>query len=775
MPKIALLDGPADAGATLAITADVTWEELAKSLEAPQYTECLPCPGKDCPQKAGRAWLPVRMVEPSCKRLDSNVAAITFAVFDIDEPKPEQMSAMALALEGHAYVCHQTHRGNGYRLVLPLTKEIPAALWRDVWERIGEKFAIPLDETCVNESRLYFAPTRPKGSGYQLFTGIGHPLDWESLDPVFPAGAASAAAKFTESLRNDLKGTLDPTDPKNLKTGDVDLEELRRAVTAMRKAESRELLDRVLSGRRLAEMGFRDTELNKACSLLATTSIGKPYPAESIVALLLGSIRAMDTEPEGLDHWLEMARTKYLRAVARRLENDARADSDKLALFKVLGKEPGKLLEGSGEEWRALLKYNLGEDGAAKGLKTIGLNANLILTHFHEWKSTIRFNEVTREIDVFGGPLAGQPKACQDIFVMNWLAASEFRLNISRGEVADQLCIVARANSYDPLRDWLETLAWDGKERVGTFFARFFSAEGSVEYLESISRCFLISCVARAMQPGCEVHTAPILVGDQGAGKSRALKALGQPFFTDAKVTMNGDKDGQMLISSHWLVELAELAGWKAVDNEAIKGFISRAEDKFRPPYGRVTEAFKRRCVFVGTTNEVEMLSDQSGNRRWWPVQVGKIDVDLVTRERDQLFAEALVMYRAGKQWHLTEAEARSASEHAEAFTMSDSARREQIVAWFSAKAPNERPAEMSIFDILSQVFCIPSAQFTKLLEMQGAKSLRALGFQKTRRRIGGERSWVYKTPALIMNLRRDEKPSALEIVQAKKKTGDDQ
>ncbi len=753
--------------ATDFLVVDVSWEDLVKAMRAVAYTECTPCIGKDCAHKAGRAWIPARMIEPSCKRLDANVAAITFAVYDLDDPTPAQMSTLARALEGQAYLCHQTHRGNGYRLIMPLTKEVPAKLWRDVWAKIGARFQIPLDITCCNESRLYYCPTRPLGSGFQVFDGLGKPLDWEALDPIFVGGAATASANFKQALASDLKPTFDPTDAKNLREGALDLEELRRSLAAMRKPESRDILDRILSGRSLAEVGSRDTALNQACSLMATTPLGKPYPADSVLALMYGSINAMDVEPEGVQHWLDLAREKYLRAVARRLERDAGSDADRAALMRVLGQGPE--VAGS-DDWRKRLLWGpLDKDGNPSGLRQTGSNVEVILANAPEFKGHLRFNAMTRDIEVSGGPLQGVPMASLDVALKNWLAHSEFRLFISSFDVREQVLAVARQQEYDPLRDWLEGLKWDGSDRVSDFFANYLSAEGSTRYLQAISRCFLISCIARASAPGCEVHTAPILVGEQGCGKSRSLKALGQPFFTDSKINF-ADKDSQLLIAGHWIVELAELAGWKAIDNETVKAFISRSEDKFRPPYGRAPEAFKRRCVFVGTTNEVEMLTDQTGNRRWWPVKVGKINVERIAKDRDQIFAQALAMFRAGTPWHLDTEESAVAALHAERFTAPANARSEQIIAWFAARPREGRPLELTSHDALSTIFAISSAQMNKALEMECGRAMRQVGFERTRKRIGGTLTWIYVTPAAILAMPHNARPSALELVP---KTGD--
>lgn len=759
MPYISLIAGPQDHEVK---AADVTWEQWSKALHEVVRTPCAPCPGHGCEAKQGRAWIPARFHGP--RVVDSDVTAVTFAVFDLDAPTREQLADIAHSLDGFAYLAHETHAGDSYRLVLPLTEEVPAIEWPAVWDAIVKRFDLPADITCRNLSRLYFCPSKPEGADFKIFTGEGKHLAWRELDLTF--GGGSPIAAFQQATHAAASALVEPV---NLREGLIDLEEMRRTIAALRKPESRAMLDTILAGRRLTEgfpgdVGFRDSALIKACALLATAPQGRPYSADSVVALLHGSIRAMDTEPEGLDHWLNLAKQKYLRKVAERLERDQMRDSDKASILRVLGfGEKPESLEG----WRKDLIWGpKDKDGNATGLRQTGSNAGVIFQCAPDFKGAIRFNALTRDIEVSSGPLQGRPSASLDVEAKNWLAHSEFQLHINTFEIREQLLAVARRQEFDPLREWVEKLPpHDGVARVEDFFELHMVAQGPREYLKAISRCFLISCIARAMEPGCEVQNAPILVGEQGCGKSRSLKALGQPFFTDSKITM-GDKDSQILISGHWIVELAELAGWRAVDNETIKGFISRSTDKFRPPYGHTMESFLRRCVFVGTTNEEEMLSDPTGNRRWWPVKVGQINVDAVARDRDQLFAEALVMYRAGRQWHLTPAEASLAKTHAEAFLTTGGARAEQIVAWFAAKPPAERPTCLSIFELMSNVFAIPSAQLSRALQMEGARALRDLGFVKGRKRIAGKPQWMYETPAELLQLAHNARPSHVALVK---------
>lgn len=768
MPLIALFDSEGDNAPK---SVDVTWEKLGAVLAKCRFTPCLPCQGHACKAKYGRAWSPVTYTE-GADRGNDGVETVNFAVLDLDDPTTDQMRALALSLDGFSYIAHQTHSG-GYRVVLALSEPVPAEHWAEVWPAVVAKFHFPADQACKDPARLFFIPTRPEGAEYKFFTGAGRPLAWRTeLDLVFPGGASEVFDLFGNSVtaaRERIRDSAERGD--RVEHGPIDLEALRRAVKAMRNMESRQLLDTVLAGRKLTEnaprdVGYRDTVIQRAVSVLATAPLGRPYATDSVLALLEPSIRAMDCEPEGLDHWIGVAREKYERAIGRRLENDLSRDADRAAMLEILGQNTAPEFD----DWRRELLYVTDAQGNPAGLRQIGANINLILANDPAFKSFIRFNEVTKELDISGGVLAGVPRGSLETEAANWLARSDYRLFVKSYEVGEQLLAVGRANSYDPLRDYLLALKWDGKPRISNFFSKYFTATAlDAELLSKISECFLISCAARGLDPGAEVQTIPVLSGGQGEGKTRSIKALGAPYFTNTKINMN-DKDAALLASRAWVIELAELASLRVVDLETIKNFTTQNEDLIRPPYGRAHELFKRRCVFVGTTNKEEFLFDETGNRRFWPIRVGACFPEKVAQDRDQLFAEAVVRYQAGEKWWLSKEDAQKAELAATQFMVS-SHRGEQIVKWFVEREEHLRPKALTSYDCAHVVLGLPMERCDDKIQRECARALTILGFPRKRKRIAGKAIWYYETPESIMKARRDAValPDGIEVIDGDK------
>jgi predicted P-loop ATPase len=224
------------------------------------------------------------------------------------------------------------------------------------------------------------------------------------------------------------------------------------------------------------------------------------------------------------------------------------------------------------------------------------------------------------------------------------------------GKIRDAVDLAMLKNKRHPVREYLAGLKWDGICRAESIFIDYLGAEDT-EYTREVSKKSLIGAVARIMKPGCKHDHTLVLIGPQGCRKSTTLAKLGKEWYSDSLYTVVG-KEAYELLQGTWIIENGELAATRKAELEQIKQFMSKKSDTYREAYARRTKKHPRQCAFFGTTNDTEFLRDVTGNRRFWPVTVteqGKVLNDGLTSEIvDQIWAEIVVRYEAGEQWHLS-------------------------------------------------------------------------------------------------------------------------
>jgi predicted P-loop ATPase len=237
----------------------------------------------------------------------------------------------------------------------------------------------------------------------------------------------------------------------------------------------------------------------------------------------------------------------------------------------------------------------------------------------------------------------------------------------------DATSLAMRVNAYHPVVDYLNSLTWDGTKRLDTMLTTFMGAEDTV-YTREVARKWMAAAVARVRNPGCKFDTMLILVGKQGLGKSQffAWLARQKRWFSDSVNKFDNSKDSMEQLGGKWIIEIGELNVLKKAEVEAIKTFLTKEVDSYRPSYGRNTRDYPRQCVFAGTSNRDDFLQDPTGNRRFWPVMVedtSRMWAELTPEMVDQLWAEADAAHKAGEKLYLTGDAAEQARETQERFT----------------------------------------------------------------------------------------------------------
>lgn len=411
--------------------------------------------------------------------------------------------------------------------------------------------------------------------------------------------------------------------------------------------------------------------------------------------------------------------------------------------------------------YSSLIRSTSGE----KAPKPILANAITVLSKHPEWEGVLAFNAFSKRIS----PVKPPPIHCGEtwgdhemLMACDWVQHAG--ILASPQTVCDAALAVAGLKSFHPVRQYLDSLEWDGVPRLNGWLETYLGVEVSDtnealgNYISSAGRCWMISAIARIYQPGCQADHCLILEGNQGSGKSSALKILAGEWFTDHLAPL-GTKDASQQLEGVWIVEMSELDSMRRTEISATKAFISCRNDRFRAPYARTVESHPRQMVFAGSTNDYSSLKDDTGNRRFWMVRCSAIDRESLARDRDQLWAEAVTLYRQGEPWWFTDPETIRAAEEQQALRVEEDSWEEIIFRWIdepqqTAKDHNGRPIPListpdcvAIPDILMHALGVEAGRFARPAEMRVSAVLKKNGWCRKQQRVGDRRVWMYFRP----------------------------
>ena len=320
------------------------------------------------------------------------------------------------------------------------------------------------------------------------------------------------------------------------------------------------------------------------------------------------------------------------------------------------------------DDWRVKLRFT--EKG---GIASCIENVVVILNGDPALAGCVGYNEMSHNIVALRSlpwrSVSGEsPWSDSDDAGLRYYLERVYGLS-GKEKIFDGLNVVAMANKFQPVRDYLDSCAWDEVPRLETLLVDYLGAEDT-PYTRAVTRKSLVAAVARIYRPGCKFDYMLTLRGRQGLGKSALISKLGGEWFSDSFTTMQG-KDAYEQVQGVWIMEVGELAGMRKAEAETIKLYISKQVDRFRPAYGRRLQEFPRQCIFIGTTNEMQFLRDTTGNRRFWVVDTPNtprlsIWDDLTPEVVRLIWAEAVHLYKKGESLFLSpelEATAREVQE----------------------------------------------------------------------------------------------------------------
>ncbi len=383
--------------------------------------------------------------------------------------------------------------------------------------------------------------------------------------------------------------------------------------------------------------------------------------------------------------------------------------------------------------------------------KPIGCLENVvkILQAVEEWQRVLAFNQFSlalekKELPPFDQPSAGEWTDDDDDELDLWLS-QHYDLRAGKDVCGRAAGIVGRRAAYHPVREYIEALQWDGEKRLDTWLMTYLGAivpEGdlrSMDYYALAGAWWLISAVARIYRPGCQADHVLLLEGQQGIGKSSALRILFRDYFSDTPLRI-GDKDSYGNLRGVWCYELAELDSLNRAETSASKAFFTSTRDKYRPPYGKRDVVALRQGVFAGTVNHDQYLRDSTGNRRYWPVRCGEMRLrgeDSLEEVVDQLFAEAKVRFDDGALWYPTTEQHRALFGEQQAQRELGDVYEALIVAGTVGKT------EISMASIFADILDTEPSMMTRAEQTRVGEAMRRCGWKK--RRMGaGDRSYVY-------------------------------
>lgn len=359
-----------------------------------------------------------------------------------------------------------------------------------------------------------------------------------------------------------------------------------------------------------------------------------------------------------------------------------------------------------------------------------------ILEEDPQYAGRLALNEMGDVVHLDGQPLVRGDAYTTEVRVD---LVQRYKIKPTKADVQDAILGAATRHAYHPVRQYLDGLVWDGQERISRVVGDVLVSTdvSAPTYL----RRWFISAVARGLGPGCKVDTVIVLIGRQGIGKSSFFATLAGGWFADTSLDLS-NKDAYLGVHRVWIYEMAELGGiYRRADANRIKSFLSARTDLYRAPYARAAEDHARGFVVVGTANEVDILRDDTGSRRFWPMLTTAVHLPCVAEWRDQLWAEAVHLYRAGEQWWLTDDEEELRAEEADAYGQEDVL--DDAIADLLARTRDgglsdrlRREGSLTMGDFLDALVCAPGVDVSALSTSHavGAR-LRARGWT---RRLGG-------------------------------------
>ena len=610
------------------------------------------------------------------------IAARSLVTLDIDFGEKSTVGLVEDMLSGTAWCLYSTHSHTPekprYRLVVPLSREVSPDEYIPIARRMADDIGIDLfDDSTYEPSRLMYWPSAPADVDYVFATGEGEPADPDKILATYADWSNPVewpvSKRVTQVIhRKPGAKQEDPTTKPGVIGAFCRTYSVTEAIAAF-----------------LPEVYVPTDKPDRWTYAKGTTTGGAiiydddkflfshhgtdPCCEKTVNAFDLVRIHRFGSEDEGADINTPVNRLPSFLS----MERMARADR------RVSGLMAKERLADIQKEFTEELEDEPGDDGWMQELKMDEKRKNFL-------PSPYNFGLILRNDRALKGAVALDRFAGRTVIMRDlpwrkksvdpfWNNTDDAGLIeyvnthydlVGKTALLDAAEIAFSQVGFHPVQDYLNGLVWDGKERLDTLLVDYLGAEDG-PLTRAMTRKHFTAAVARVMRPGCKYDYVLTLIGPEGSGKSTLVRLMARDaWFTDSLTSIEG-KEAMEQLRGKWLVEMGELTNYKKSTSEAYKAFLSKQDDFYRPAYGRKAETYLRQCVFFATTNERAFLKGDTGNRRFWVVECG---VEPSTAdpwedlpgEVDQLWAEAVVRWKAGERLYLgheMETEARKRQE----------------------------------------------------------------------------------------------------------------
>lgn len=595
-------------------------------------------------------------------RKNANVLYRSVATLDIDYGTMDVWDDFTMAFDFAALI-YSTHKHSEekprFRLVFPLSRQVKPAEYEPLCRKIAAELGIDLfDDTTYELPRLFYWPSTSKDAPFFFDYQDGPACDVDKIlaeyvDP-YDVSAWPMSSREGDIVRREIKKAGDPTEKPGLIGAfcrSYTIEDvIKRFLPDVYEPTCQE-------GRYTYKLGSVAGGLvcyegKYAYSHHETDPCSKQLcNAFDLCRIHLYGVRDEGSRSQDVTRRPSYQAMQDFAAADRNVKLQLARERQQSAAGDFAGVD---LPDDYNDEWKANLEYT-------KSGKLLSCISNIILILENDPALAGKINhDLFSGFDAVRGGLPWNPKAEEwgdrdDANLRVWL---ERNYDITgKDKINDALAAILTRHSFHPIRDYLNSLSWDGRPRLDKLIIDYLGAEDT-PLNRAMTRKHFVAAVARIFVPGIKYDQCLIMTGPEGAGKSTLLNIMGGKWFNDSITTTEG-KEGMDQLRRSWVIELGELSSIKRSDVESVKAYLSKQVDIYRAAYERRAAAHPRQCIFCGTTNEANFLKGDTGNRRFWIIQVNPtlrkyIDWHrAITGDRDQLWAEAVHYFRNNEPLYL--------------------------------------------------------------------------------------------------------------------------